>query len=77
LGNNQAYPDVISNSNFLEILRCHPEDLNVDETRSVLIEFVNKWGCRLRDYDSLIASNLKNCIVGITETFWLCRISQF
>jgi len=65
LSGNQAYLDVISNGRFLEILRYHPEDLNVDETRSVLIGFLNKWGCRLRNYDSLTASNLKNCVVGI------------
>jgi hypothetical protein len=65
LSGGQAYIDVISNDTFLEILRYHPGDLDVNEIRFVLIEFLNKWGCRLRNYDSLTAENLKNCIVGI------------
>jgi hypothetical protein len=65
LSGGQAYIDVISNGTFLEILRYHPEDLNVNEIRFVLIEFLNKWGCRLRNYDNLTASNLKACIVSV------------
>ena len=65
LSGGQAYIDVISNDTFLEILRYHPEDLDVNEIRFVLIEFLNKWGCRLRNYDSLTAENLKHSIVGI------------
>ncbi len=53
LGGNQAYIEIISNRRFLEILRYHPADLNVDEIRFVSIEFLNKWGCRLRNYDSV------------------------
>lgn len=65
LSGGQAYIDVISNNTFLEILRYHPGDLDVNEIRFVLIEFLNKWGCRLRNYDSLTAENLKNCLAGI------------
>ena len=65
LSGGQAYIDVISNDTFLEILRYHPRDLDVNEIRFVLIKFLNKWGCRLRNYDSLTAEHLKNCIVGI------------
>jgi len=65
LSGGQAYIDVISNNTFLEILRHHPEDLDVNEIRFVLIEFLNKWGCRLRNYDNLTASNLKACIVSV------------
>jgi hypothetical protein len=65
LRGGQAYIDVISNDTFLEILRYHPGDLDVNEIRFVLIEFLNKWGCRLRNYDNLTAENLRNCIVRI------------
>lgn len=65
LSGGQAYIDVISNDRFLEILRYHPGDLDVSEIRFVLIEFLNKWGCRLRNYDNLTAENLRNCIVRI------------
>ena len=65
LSGGQAYIDVISNGTFLEILRHHPGDLDFNEIRFGLIEFLNKWGCRLRNYDNLTASNLKNCLVGI------------
>jgi hypothetical protein len=42
LSGGQAYIDVISNETFLEILRYHPGDLDVNEVRFVLIEFLNK-----------------------------------
>ena len=62
---NNAYLDAIGNEDFLEMLRFHPQDLEVYEIRNILVKFLNKWGCRLRNYDSLTAENLKNCIVGI------------
>ena len=62
---NQAYSNVAGNDEFLGTLRYHPEDLDVEEVRNLLVEFLNKWGCRLRNYDTVTASNLKNCIVGI------------
>jgi len=62
---NNAYLDAIGNEDFLEMLRFHPQDLEVYEIRNVLVKFLNKWGCRLRNYDNITASNLKNCIVSI------------
>ena len=62
---NQAYLNVIGNGQFLERLRYHPLDLDVNEIRNILVEFLNKWKCRLRNYDNVTASNLRNCIVDI------------
>ena len=57
-----AYLAVLGNNAFLEKLRYHPKDLDVNEVRSLLVWFLNKWGCRLRD-NNIITSNLKNCII--------------
>lgn len=65
LSYNQAYLNIIGNDWFLETLRYHPQDLYVNDVRNIFVEFLNKWGCRLRNYDDVTASNLKNCIVGI------------
>jgi len=65
LSGNQAYLDVIGNEGFLETLRYHPKDLDVNEIRNILVKFLNKWGCMLRNYDTVTASNLKDCIVDI------------
>lgn len=62
---NRAYLDIIGNEKFLETLRYHPQDLDVNKIRSILVNFLNKWGCRLRNYDTVTACNLKDCIVGI------------
>lgn len=62
---NQAYLNVIGDEMFLENLRYHPQDLDVNETRRVLVDFLNKWGCRLRNYDNVTASHLKDCVVDI------------
>lgn len=62
---NQAYLSIVGNDRFLETLRYHPQDLNVNDVRNIFVEFLNKWGCRLRNYDNVTATNLKNCIVGV------------
>ena len=59
---DMVYLAVLRNNAFLEKLRNHPQDLDADEVRSLLVWFLNKWGCRLRN-DNITASNLKNCIV--------------
>lgn len=61
---NFAYSDILGNIDFLETLRYSPQDLEVNQVRSLLVLFLNKWGCRLRD-DNVTASNLKSCIVDV------------
>ena len=39
--------------------------MTVDETRHLLVQFLNDWGCRLRNYDDVTASRLKDCIVAV------------
>lgn len=69
IGGNQAYLNIIGEEEFLEILRVHPQDLDVTEIRDILVEFLNRWGCRLRNYDNVTASNLKRCVVDIHPEF--------
>jgi len=52
---------------FLTSLRNAPDDLQIDDIRDILIKFLNKWLCRLRNYDDITASNLKNCLVDVYQ----------
>jgi hypothetical protein len=61
----QAYVDILNQQEFLEGLRDHPGDLKVEEIRNILIKFLNRWGCRLRNYDNLTASALQGCLVKV------------
>jgi hypothetical protein len=62
---NQAYLSIVGNDRFLEKLRYHPQELNVNDVRNIFVEFLNKWGCRLRNYDNVTATNLKNHILDV------------
>ncbi len=62
---NQAYSCIIRSEEFLQTLRFHPQDLDADDVKDILVGFLNKWGCRLRNYDNLTASNLMTQIVSI------------
>lgn len=75
LSYNKAYLNIIGSDRFLEALRYSPQDLTVDDVRGIFIDFLNKWGCRLRNYDNVTATNLRNCIVGIHPE--LSRIRDF
>jgi hypothetical protein len=44
-------------------LRFHPEELDIQDIKNILIDFLNQWGCRLKNYDYSTASNLKVCLV--------------
>lgn len=62
---NSAYLHVLRQEAFLNTLRNSPQKLDVNDVRNILVDFLNKWGCRLRNYDNVTASNLKDCIAGI------------
>lgn len=57
---NAAYLGVLRNRAFLERLRYSPQSLDVTDVRHILVQFLNDWGCRLKNYDNITASNLKN-----------------
>lgn len=60
---NSAYLHVLRHTNFLSEIRYAPQDMDVDRIRIILVQFLNDWGCRLRNYDNVTASNLKNSII--------------
>jgi len=60
---NAAYLGVLRNRAFLERLRYSPQSLDVTDVRHILVQFLNDWGCRLKNYDNVTAANLKNCIL--------------
>jgi hypothetical protein len=60
---DQAYVGILQQQDFLQELRDHPGDLSVDEIRGTLVKFLNRWGCRLRNYDNVTASALQGCLV--------------
>jgi hypothetical protein len=62
---DQAYVDILKEHDFLQGLRDHPGDLKVEEIRNILVKFLNRWGCRLRNYDNLTASALQGCLVRV------------
>ena len=66
---DEAYLNIIRNEVFLERLRYNPQDLDVSEIRNVFVEFLNRWGCRLRNYDNNTASNLKKCLERVHSDF--------
>lgn len=62
---NSAYLTVLRREAFLKMLRHKPQSLAVNEVRDILVQFLNDWGCRLRNYDDVTASNLKKCIIDV------------
>jgi hypothetical protein len=60
---DQAYVEILKQQDFLKKLRDHPGDLEVEEIRNTLVKFLNRWGCRLRNYDNVTASGLQGCLV--------------
>ena len=60
---DQAYVKILKQQNFLQKLRDRPGDLRVEEIRNILVKFLNRWGCRLRNYDNVTASGLQGCLV--------------
>lgn len=63
---NQAYVDILTRQEFLEKLRNSPQDLDIEDVRGILIRFLNRWGCRLRNYDNVTAFRLRNCILNVS-----------
>jgi len=60
---DQAYVKILKQQNFLQKLRDRPGDVRVEEIRNILVKFLNRWGCRLRNYDNVAASGLQGCLV--------------
>lgn len=60
---DQAYVEILNQQDFLQALRDHPGTLDVEEIRNTLVKFLNRWGCRLRNYDNVTASGLQGCLV--------------
>ncbi len=64
---NSSYLTVMRNEAFLTTIRNAPENLQIAEVRGIIIKFLNKWLCRLRNYDDTTASNMKQCLVDIHQ----------
>lgn len=60
---NDNYQYVFKQGDFIETLRFRPAELNIKDIRDILVDFLNKWGCRLKNYDDSTASNLKTCLI--------------
>jgi hypothetical protein len=66
---NDSYLRILGRENFLKTLRESPQDIAVNEVRRFLVQFLNDWGCRLRNYDEVTASKLKDCIINVHSDF--------
>jgi hypothetical protein len=60
---NASYMRILGRESFLKRLRESPQEITVYEVRDLLVQFLNDWGCRLRNYDDVTASKLKDCII--------------
>ena len=60
---NASYSRILKRESFLKTLRESPQEAQVDDVKVVLVQFLNDWGCRLRNYDDATASKLRDCIV--------------
>ena len=65
LNYNASYLGILGRESFLKTLRESPKEITVDEARHLLVQFLNDWGCRLRNYDDVTASKLKDCIIAV------------
>ena len=65
LNYNASYLRILGRENFLKTLRESPQEITVDEIRRLLVQFLNDWGCRLRNYDDVTASKLKDCVITV------------
>lgn len=62
IGGDQDYVPLMTNSAFLERLRRHPEGLSAQEVRRHVIDFLNRWKCRVKD-DDATAEAIKRVVV--------------
>jgi hypothetical protein len=44
---NKSYDDIMKEEEFLEKIRRNPEYLTYKEIESILLKFLNDWGCRI------------------------------
>src|SRR3972149_10565048 len=65
LNYNASYLRILGREGFLKTLRESPQEITVDEARHLLVQFLNDWGCRLRNYDDVTASKLKDCVIAV------------
>ena len=65
LNYNASYLRILGRESFLKTLRESPQEMTVDEVRYLLVQFLNDWGCRLRNYDDATASKLKDCVIAV------------
>ena len=80
LNYNASYLRILGRESFLKTLRESPQEITVDEARHLLVQFLNDWGCRLRNYDDVTASRLKDCIISVhsdLSSFQKCSILDF
>lgn len=61
---NSSYTRVLRSETFINSLRRSPQDLETNDVKTILLQFLNDWKCRLK-YDDTTATNLKNCIVEV------------
>ncbi len=70
LGWNKDYDELMQKKGFLEKLRERPEELFPDEIKKNLLEFLNKWGCRIRkEKHDTVAQELNNIFSECRDSF--------
>jgi hypothetical protein len=62
---NASYLQILRRQSFLKTLRESPQQIAVNEMRHLLVQFLNDWGCRLRNYDDVTASKLRDCVITV------------
>jgi hypothetical protein len=67
IGGDQDYIPLMSDDVFLKRLRENPEDLTLREISDKVIQFLNRWKCRIKD-DNEIASAIKKVLIKSKET---------
>ena len=67
LNYNASYLRILRQGSFLKTLRESPQEITLDEVRHLLVQFLNDWGCRLRNYDNVTASKLKGCVIAVHQ----------
>lgn len=73
LNYNISYLRILRRESFLKTLRESPQEITVNEVRQLLVQFLNDWGCRLRNYDDVTASKLKDCIITVHSDLLFCQ----
>ena len=67
---NKDYDNLMGEEDFLEKLRNHPSELTKKEIEDHLVNFLNKWGCR-------IAKKKYNTVCGKLRDFFIKNTGLF